>query len=1037
MGKRGTETEFELTTIERLQLQSYDYQHGEELSRASQSDVVLESVLRANLEKRYPDLPPTALDQAVRQFAKPEGVDTIRRNMVFHDLLTRGLELRVEFDDGHVEHQHIYAVDWSDHENNEFLVANQVTIVGKNTRRPDLILFVNGLPLIVFELKNPYDEKPTVAFALNQIAHYRHDIPQLFEFNALTIVSDGVTTLHGMWPASEEWYAPWKSIDGHDVEPNTTGTMKTLVAGLLRRDRILSYLRHFILFEVVGDKITKKGAKYHQFFAVQLAAGRAVSVFRNSGQVKASEPPPAAKVAEAPPEGGYRGGDDKRLGVIWHTTGSGKSLSMVFLVGLLRRHPELRNPTFVIQVDRTDLDDQLHDQFVAAKALVGDVKHAETVDQLRDLLRTEGGEVILTTIEKFRLKADGGEIEHPVLSASKNLIVIADEAHRSQYGFATGYARYLAEALPNAKRLGFTGTPVSFSGADTVAVFGDVIHTYDIRQSQEDRATVPIFYDPRQIKLHLARTDLDSALQEITETADVDQLERKKSRWAALAAAAGAKGRVEQLARDLLTHFLDRTATLRGKAMVVCMTRENCVKLYDALTGLEGCPELKVVMTADLSKDPPEWNAAGHVTTKAQRDGIKQRMIDPDDPLKIVIVCDMWLTGTDIPCLHTLYIDKPMKGHNIIQAISRVNRVFSDKPHGLVVDYIGIGDELREATNTYTQGGGRGEPAPDISEEAKPLFLECLADVRKLLPDGTDYGDWPRLSRIELEDRYSLVFGHLTDDDELRDRFLQAETRLTHAYLLVKHRDDCREFADEAIFYQRVRKQILKSIPGRRAEKEVEQAVRDLVDDSVSSEGVVDIFKTAGIEKPDISILDDKFLQTFKDKPLENLRLKLLQKLLADKIKERQARNLAKAKSFQELLEATLQKYHNRLIDAATVIRAMLEIRKEMDADDARAKELRLAEDELAFYDAVTANFGTVYDVSILRDLVHDVVQSIKRNLKVDWTQPHRESVKAAVRAAVKRVLRSRGVKAEDLEPFTAAIMEQAEALYRDWPLAA
>lgn len=1034
MGKRGTETEFELTTIERLQLQRYDYQHGEELPRSSQADVVLEPVLRANLGKRYPDLPPTALDHAVRVFAKPEGVDCIRRNKAFHEILTRGFELRVEFDDGRVEHRHVYAIDWSDHEANEFLVANQVTIVGKNTRRPDLIVFVNGLPLIVFELKNPYDDKPTVGSALNQIAHYRQDIPQLFEFNALTVVSDGVTTLHGMWPAAEEWYAPWKSIDGHDVEPNTTGTMKTLVTGLLRRDRLLSYLRHFILFEVVGDKITKKGAKYHQFFAVQLAAERAVRVFKNGGSAEPTEAVPAAMVAEAPSPG-YA--DEKRLGVIWHTTGSGKSLSMVFLVGLLRRHPELKNPTFVIQVDRTDLDDQLHDQFVAAKALVGDVKHAESVDGLRDLLRTEGGEVILTTIEKFRLKAEGGEVEHPVLSDSKNLIVIADEAHRSQYGFATGYARYLTEALPNAKRLGFTGTPVNFSGADTVAVFGDVIHTYDIRQSQEDKATVPIFYDPRQIKLHLARTDLDSALDEITETADVDQLERKKGRWAALAAAAGAKERVEQLARDLLEHFLERTATLRGKAMVVCMTRENCVKLYDALSALPGCPEMKVVMTADIAKDPPEWNAAGHVTTKAQRDGIKERMKDPENPLQIVIVCDMWLTGTDIPCLHTLYIDKPMKGHNIIQAISRVNRVFTDKPHGLVVDYIGIGDELREATNTYTQGGGRGEPAPDVSDAAKPVFFECLEEVRRHLPEGTDYGDWRRLSGIELEDRYALVFGHLTEDDELRDHFLQAETRLTHAYLLVKHRDDCRPFADEVIFYQRVRKQILKSIPGRKAEKDVERAVRDLVDDSVSSEGVVDIFKAAGIEKPDISILDDQFLQTFKDKPLENLRLKLLQKLLADKIKDRQARNLAKARSFQELLEATIQKYHNRLIDAATVIQAMLEIRKEMDADDARAKELGLAEDELAFYDAVTTNFGNVYDVEILRDLVHDVVLSIKRNLKVDWTQPHRESVKAAVRAAVKRVLRTRGVKAEDLDPFTAAIMEQAEALYADWPIAA
>jgi len=1011
MGKRGTETEFELTTIDRLLLLGYDYVHGEELGRPSHNEVVLKDRLRASIEARYPELPATAVEEVVDVFAQPDGVDPLRRNMAFHKLLTRGYELSVERDDGTTEDHHVYAVDWDNPDANEFLVANQVTIEAVNTRRPDLIVFVNGLPLVVFELKNPYSERPTVGEAINQIAHYRNDIPQLFEFNALAVVSDGVTTLHGMWTASEEWYAPWKSINGHDIEPGTTGSMKTLTAGLFRKDRLLAYIRSFILFEVAGDKITKKGAKYHQFFAVHEAVGRALDAFRNGG--------------------------DKRLGVIWHTTGSGKSLSMVFLVGLLRRHPELRNPTFVIQVDRTDLDDQLHDQFNAAHALVGPVKHAESVDQLRDLLRTEGGEVVLTTIEKFRLKTEAGEVEHPILTDSANVIVIADEAHRSQYGFQTGYARYLTEALPNAKRLGFTGTPVSFSGADTIDVFGDVIHTYDIRQSQEDKATVPIFYEPRQVKLGLVRQDIDAALDEITEDQDVDQIERKKSRWTALAVAAGAKDRVEDLARDLLTHFLERTATLKGKAMAVCMTRENCVRLYDALTALEDCPEMKVIMTGNLGKDPEEWSQAGHITTKNQRDTTKQRLIDPDDPLQIVIVCDMWLTGTDIPCLHTLYIDKPMRGHNVIQAISRVNRVFSDKPHGLVVDYIGIGDDLREATNTYTQGGGKGNPAPSIADEALPVFLECLDAVRALVPEGIEYGDWRQLSRVELEDRYALVYGTLSDDDERRDDFLKAELRLSHAYLLVKHLDECRPHADELIFYQRVRKQIRKTIPGRQTEREVDQAVRDLVDDSVSSEGVVDIFESAGIENPDLSILDDEFLQTFKDKPLPNLRLKLLEKLLADKIKERQARNVTKARSFLELLQATLQKYHNRLIDAAAVIRAIIQIRDEMEADDQRAQELGLEEGELAFYDAIAANFGQVYGQEFLRDLIHDVVVSIKRSLKVDWTEPHRRNAKAAVRVAVKNVLRKRGVKAADLDGFVSAVMEQAEASFRDWPLAA
>ncbi len=506
---------------------------------------------------------------------------------------------------------------------------------------------------------------------------------------------------------------------------------------------------------------------------------------------------------------------------------------------------------------------------------------------------------------------------------------------------------------------------------------------------------------------------------------------------AALAAAAGVPERVEELAKDLLAHFLARTATLKGKAMVVCMTRANCVKLHKALTDLPGCPEVRVIMTGDLGEDPPAWSAAGHLTTKAQREALKQRMIDPDDPLQIVIVCDMWLTGTDIPCLHTLYVDKPMKGHNMIQAISRVNRVFRDKPHGLVVDYIGIADELRAATAQYTQGGGQGEPAKDVERDARPLFLECLEAVRGLLPEGQDYGAWRALPPIGLDDLYALAYGHLAAETALRDQFLQAEMRLSVAYLLVKHLDDCLDFADEVIFYQRTRKQIVKTLPGTHPPRELEQAVRDLVDDSVASTGVVDIFKVAGIDQADISILDDRFLQTFKDHPHPDLRLQLLTKLLQDAITLRRRRNLAQARSFQELLEQTLQRYHNRLIDAAAVIQVLLDIRKDMEAADARAEALGLEPEELAFYDAVAAQYGSLYEPTFLRDLIHQVVQTIRKNLKVDWTEGHREDVKAAVKAAVKRVLRKQGVREEDLEPFLDKLIEQAEALFKHWPVAA
>lgn len=1009
MSSHGTESEFEQATLDRLTALGYQHVFGFDLDRPH-TEVVLRDRLRASFAARYTDLPAAALDAAVARVSRPDGVDTLRRNKAFHELLVRGFEQKVEFPDGRAEFRHLYPVDWDHPESNEFLAVNQFPVKGQNDRRPDILLFVNGLPLVLFELKNPYSEYTDAAGAFNQVQHYRNDIPQLFDFNALVVVSDGVDTLHGQWPAPWEWYAPWKSIDGREVTPGTVGSMKALAEGLLPKERLLEYVRDFIVFEEANDRLTKKAAKYHQFFAVRLAAGRAVAAYAAA---------------------------DKRVGVIWHTTGSGKSLSMLFLVARLRRLPELHNPSFVIQVDRTDLDDQLHDQFVGGRSLVGAVRHAGTVDELRELLRTGGGEVIFSTIEKFRLKADAGEVEHPVLSDRDNLFVIADEAHRSQYGFAEGYARYLAEALPKAKRLGFTGTPVSFSGADTVEVFGEVIHTYDIKQSQDDKATVRIFYAPRQVKLHLAKGDLDAALADISQGHDPGDLERRKGQWAALAAAAGAKERVAELAADLLAHFRDRTATLAGKAMVVCMTRRNCVALYDALTALPGCPEVKVVMTGNLADDPPAWSAAGHLTTKDQRDAIKKRMIDPDDPLQIVIVCDMWLTGTDIPCLHTLYVDKPMRGHTMIQAISRVNRVFRDKPHGLIVDYIGIGDDLREATARYTKGGGHGEPAPSLDESARPEFLKRLEAVRATLPEGQDYAGWRKLSKVACEDLYALVYGVLAEDEERRQEFLQAEQLMSLSFLLVKHLEDCRRYADEVIFYQQARKQLAKSMPGKRPPSELERAVRDLVDESVESEGVVDIFKAAGMDKADLSILDDRFLQTFKDRPQENLRLKLLEQLMRDEIQRRQRKNLAQAKSFQELLQATLQKYHNRLIDAAAVIQAMLEMRKEMDADDRRAKELNLEPDELAFYDAIAANYATLYEPGFLRDLVHDVVQTLKKNLKVEWTAPHRQQVQSQIRAAVKRVLQRRGVRPEHLEPISVRVMEQAATTFANWPLLA
>jgi len=1026
MPNRGTESQFEETTIDRLHALGYRYEYGGDIER-DWREVVMTDWVRKFLQDRYPQLPSEALEEAIVRASRPEGVTPEQRNKNFHALLTRGFEQKYRRPDGTEAFEHIHLVDWQDPTKNDFCIVNQLPIRGQNDRRPDIIIYLNGFPVVLFELKNPYEEEPNTLGAFNQVQHYKAGISQLFDYNALVVVSDGGmvghatddnphasgSTLHGMWTAAWEWYAPWKSINGREVEESSKGAMKTLIEGLFPKDRLLDYLRHFIAFEVVNEKIEKKGAKYHQFFGVRFAVQEAL---RATG-----------------PDG------DRKIGVIWHTQGAGKSLSMAYFVAILRHLPQMENPTFVIEVDSTDIDGQLYDQFVAVKSLVGDVQHAESIAELRSLLAGEGGEVIFSTLQKFQK----GETEavHPVLSDRRNLIVIADEAHRSQYGLTEGFAHDLRRALPNASFIGFTGTPISFAGADTQAVFGEVIHTYDMKQSREDRSTVPVYYEPRLIKLELANDKIDAELAEITEEngGTVSQIER--ARWAAIAEAAGTEERVADLAQSLLDHFQKRSATSNGKAMVVCMTRRNCVKLFDALTKLPGCPEVKIVMTGNLSEDPPEWSQAGHITTKPQREAIKARMKDIDDPLKIVIVRDMWLTGTDIPCLHTLYVDKPMKGHTLMQAIARVNRIFQDKPGGLVVDFIGISDQLKEATKKYTTGGGGGTPAPNIDKEAKEVFLNALKAVREFLPvppAGKTYGAWRHMPNIEFEDLFLECCGHLTETDELRDDFLAAEARLNSAFSLVNHLPDCIGYADEVVFYQLLRKQLNKTTSGpspRDGEKA--KAVRDLLDRSIESKGVVDIFSAAGIDKPDISILDDKFLEEFKTHKFANLRLQLLTKILKDELGHRQKQNVVKYKSFKQMLEDTLQKYHNRAIQAADVVRIMVQIKKDMEQEDARAKELGLSGEEKAFYDAVAENAASLYDQQFLCDLVREIVQAVKKNLKVDWTKPHREDVKAGVRAAVKAVLRRRGVKAEHLESLTKQVITQAEAMFKDWPLAA
>lgn len=1019
MPNHPNESQFEETTIERLKLLGYRYLHGNDIDRPLHT-VVLTDRLLANLRQRYPDLPEAVLAQAVQIFSAPAGVTLERRNLAFQQLLRQGTILHYE-QDGREQSAHLYPVDFSAHglEQNEFLVVNQFSVqqsaTGGNTRRPDLLIFINGLPLVLFELKSPWDAYADVVGAHNQIGHYTVDIPQLFTFNSFCVVSDGNTTLHGMYNAGFEWYAPWKSIDGQTVEPNTTGSMKTLIEGLFQREHLLDYLQNFIVHEIVNERIIKKGAKYHQFFAVRLAVQPALQAMQ-----------PAA---------------DRRVGVIWHTQGSGKSLSMIFLVGILRRWPGL-NPSIVVQVDRTDLDKQLYDSFVAASELVGTVHQASTVAELRTMLQTEGGAVICSTIEKFRLRAD--ETSHPLLSERTNILVIADEAHRTQYGLTEGFAGHLRQALPNAAFIGFTGTPIDKTDANTIQIFGDYIHTYDMQQARADHAVVGLFYEARHIPLAQGDTQLDTRLddlvQEHAEDLTPEELDYGKGRWSLLEWAAGTEERIAHLAQDLLAHFTVRQEALAGKAMVVCMNRAICVRLYEALTALPGCPEIRVVMTGNLAEDPPAWSAAGHITTKKQREAIKERFINPDDPLKLVIVCDMWLTGFDAPCVNTLYVDKKMRGHTLMQAIARVNRVFRDKPGGLIVDYINIGDELKEATQKYTTGGGQGQLTVDLEQQAVQLFLEHLAATRTCLPANQPYARWRSLSKIELEDLCNRCYGTLASHAGQRDDFLTAEYRLSQAFSLVSHLDTGKTHLDEVAFYQMVRKQVRKLQPqARQDRRDLDRAVQELLDESISAQPSVDIFAVAGLETPDVSILDEQFLAGFAQHKNQDLQARLLATLMQDEFHRRQRQNVTRYRSFQQLLDETLTRYNNGFIQAADVVATIHQMRQQQQADDQRAADLSLTAEELAFYDVIVQgdSQGITTDNAWIADLVREVVAAVKRNVKVDWTKAHRQDVYASVQSAVSRVLRQRGIKGEQFTFLRNRLMEQASASYADWPLVA
>lgn len=985
--------------IEWLKELGYVHINGNSLERDPKK-VVLESELRKFLTHQYPEVPETALNEALAQFTQLTGMEVHYRNWEFHKKMTQGISIAWKDAQGNEKAKHLYPIDYKNPENNSFIVSDEVPILGKNSRRTDLLIFINGLPLILFEFKNPFDAKVSVENAHNQIENYVLDIPQLFDYNAICIASDGMRALHGMYSSSFEWYAPWKSLEGDDTEQDEDLQLETVLHGLFPKETLLNYLQHFIFHEDHNGKIIKKGAKYHQYWGINKAVESSLSNMK--------------------PEG------DGRLGVIWHTQGSGKSISMAILTGILRQRPELKNPTIVIQVDRSDLDEQLYDNFILAKDLVGNVQHAESTDDLRDLLSTDGGGVIFTTIEKFRLKGteNGKELQHPILSERYNLIVMADEAHRTQYGFESGgFAQNIRRALPNASFIGFTGTPVDSKDADTEMVFGKTIHTYDILQAVKDGATVPIHYEPKMVPLNI-KAEFTRELEEVEERDE----ETTVGVWAAIEDAAGAEDRVETVAKDILKHFKTRTATLEGKAMIVCMSRRNCVKMYNALCKLEGCPEMAVIMTSNPGKDPKEWNP--HMRTKNAMEAIKSRFRNPEDPLKIVIVRDMWLTGFDAPCAHTMYVDKIMKGHNLMQAIARVNRVFENKPNGLVVDFIGISGYLAEATKKYTGSGGKGKPTIDM-DEAVELCLEQLSVVKELI-GGVELSEVMDFNDIQKMKWAGTIVNNLLKDDATTENFLKQERKLSELVAMTSSDERIWDVQEEIGIIQKLREQIrkIKYPPGPQRAKN--ERIKDLISKSLASQAIVDLAAMYDLDKIDISIIDYSFQAIAKDKGNENIKIELLRRIINDELKVRMQKNIKKGKKLKDELEKVLGKYHKNSLDSIAAIKHLLDIANTMKEDDKRTKELGLTEDELAFYDLLSANSAIINEAGPIQDLVHAVVDSVKKNLQLDWTK--KENARAAIRLAVKKELRGK-VPFSELDKLLKEVIEQAEGQYGEWPL--
>ena len=1007
--------------------------------RDSYDDVVLERRLRDALAELNPALPAAALDDAFRKLTLPDGPTLEARNRSFHRMLVDGVTVEYRTTDGAIRGAQARIVGFDNPANNDWLAVNQFTVTeNKHNRRPDVVLFVNGLPLCIIELKNPVDEDATVWTAWQQLQTYKAELPTLFAMNEILMVSDGTQARIGSLTAGKEWFKPWRTITGETLAGAHLTELQVMLEGVCEPERFLALLRDFIVLEDDGSgALVKKMAGYHQFHAVRVAVGETLRAAELQQTAVAEE---RGRYESGQRPGGEPG--DRRIGVVWHTQGSGKSLSMAFYAGAIIREPAMENPTIVVLTDRNDLDDQLFGTFSRCRDLLRQPPaQAESRADLRRKLSVESGGVVFTTIQKFFPEERGDQ--YPSLSERRNIVVIADEAHRSQYDFVDGFARHMRDALPRASFIGFTGTPIELQDANTRAVFGDYISIYDIHRSVEDGATVRIYYESRLAKLALdegEKPTIDPEFEEATEGEEVERREKLKTKWAQLEVVVGADKRLKQVAQDIVDHLEQRLETLDGKAMVVCMSRRICVDLYRELVRLrpnwrhddDDQGAIKVVMTGSAT-DPLDWQP--HVRNKPRREALAKRFRDPSDSFQIALVRDMWLTGFDAPSLHTMYVDKPMRGHGLMQAIARVNRVFKDKPGGLVVDYLGLAQDLKLALATYTESGGTGQTAID-QEEAVAVMLE-KHEVCCALFHGFDWSKWTTGTPQERLTLLPAGQEHILSQENGKERCVNAVRELSQAFALAVPHEETLRIRDDLGFFQAVQSALVKTAPGEaRAEEDLDHAVRQIISRAVASEGVLDIFAAAGLDKPDISVLSDEFLAEVQGMPQRNLAVELLQKLLKGEVSSRRRRNVVQARSFAEMLEQTLRRYQNRAIEAAQVIEELIELAKEMREANARGEKLGLSEDEMAFYDALETNDSAVQVLGdeTLRTIARELVETVRRNVTIDWTL--RENIRAQLRVLVRRILRKHGYPPDKQEKATQTVLEQAEVLSAGWSAA-